>query len=141
MFLLVIHSIFSDPPERLTIEGPEELTQDKEARFTCKASASNMPSQLTFKLTSHHADMLDELTKDGLVEIEPLEEKWSDNGNSGWKSARSVILKPKLLERSSQLGDQVTFECQVPDPYDERRILISAAKFVALISKYKRGHS
>ena len=69
MFLLVIYSIFSDPPERLTIEGPEELTQDKEARFTCKASASNMPSQLTFKLTSHHADMLDELTKDGLVEI------------------------------------------------------------------------
>ena len=72
--------IFSVPPERLTVEGPDELTPDYEARFTCKASASNLPSKLTFKLTSHHSDLLDELISNGMVEIdaEP-KEKWIDN--------------------------------------------------------------
>ena len=78
------------------------MTQDHEARFTCKASASNLPGQLTFKLTSHHADLLDELVTSGLVEIEPLKEKWIDSNdrlenvqNSGWKTTRSLILKPE----------------------------------------------
>ena len=126
----------SDPPERLTIEGPDDLTPDHEARLTCKASDYNLPSQLTIKLTSHHTDLLEELTKEGSIEVEPLKEKWSENSDkSGWKTSRSVVLKPQLLERATELGNQLTFECQVPDPYDERRILTTAAKFVALISK------
>ena len=119
------------------------MTQDHEARFTCKASASNLPGQLTFKLTSHHADLLDELVNSGLVEIEPLKEKWIDSNdglendvqNSGWKTTRSLILKPELLQRAGQLDGQLTFECQVPDPYNERHILKQATTFVALISK------
>ena len=120
------------------------MTQDHEARFTCKASASNLPGQLTFKLTSHHADLLDELVNSGLVEIEPLKEKWIDSNdglendvhNSGWKTSRSLILKPELLQRAGQLDGQLTFECQVPDPYNERHILKQATTFVALISKF-----
>ena len=127
---------FSDPPERLTIEGPDDLTPDHEVRLTCKASDYNLPSQLMIKLTSHHTDLLEELTKEGSIEVEPLKEKWSENNDkSGWKTSRSIVLKPQLLQRATELGNQLTFECQVPDPYDERRILTTAAKFVALISK------
>ena len=136
--------IISVPPERLTVEGPDELTPDYEARFTCKASASNLPSKLTFKLTSHHSDLLDELIDNGLVEIEEPKEKWieqerqNDGGAPGWASSRSLILKTELLKRAAQLGEQITFECQIPDPYHERRILISATKFVTLHSKLTR---
>jgi len=127
------------PPERLTVEGPDELTSDYNARFTCKASASNLPSKLTFKLTSHHSDLLDDLVNNGLVEIEEPKEKWIDNesqnngqGAPGWASSRSLVLKTELLKRAGQLGEHITFECQIPDPYHERRILISATKFVTL---------
>ena len=126
------------------IEGPEELTKDHPARFTCKASASNLPSKLTFKVTSHHADLLNDLIKDDLVVLEEPKESWveargdfgNENGVSGWASSRSLILRPALLERAGQLGEQITFECQVPDPYHDRRILISASKYVMLSSKY-----
>ena len=142
-FLLIMILIFSVPPERLTVEGPDELTSDYNARFTCKASASNLPSKLTFKLTSHHSDLLDDLVNNGLVEIEEPKEKWIDNeshnngqGAPGWASSRSLVLKTELLKRAGQLGEHITFECQIPDPYHERRILISATKFVTLHSKY-----
>ena len=145
IFLLKLYIIIiSVPPERLTVEGPDELTPDYEARFTCKASASNLPSKLTFKLTSHHSDLLDELIDNGLVEIEEPKEKWieqerqNDGGAPGWASSRSLILKTELLKRAAQLGEQITFECQIPDPYHERRILISATKFVTLHSKLTR---
>jgi hypothetical protein len=134
---LRLHVLF--PPERLTVEGPDELTSDYNARFTCKASASNLPSKLTFKLTSHHSDLLDDLVNNGLVEIEEPKEKWIDNeshnngqGAPGWASSRSLVLKTELLKRAGQLGEHITFECQIPDPYHERRILISATKFVTL---------
>lgn len=122
----------------MTIEGPDELTPDFDARFACKASASNLPSKLTFKLTSHHADLLDTLVEDGLVEIEESKEKWMDSTPEmqGWSSSRSVTIKKELLERASELGEQIAFECQVPDPYHERRILVSATKFVTLHSEY-----
>merc|ERR1719225_372364 len=132
---LRLHVLF--PPERLTVEGPDELTPDYEARFTCKASASNLPSKLTFKLTSHHSDLLDEFINEGLVEIEEHKEKWIENeqhnqGAPGWASTRSLVLKTDLLKKAAQLGEHITFECQIPDPYHERRILISASKFVTL---------
>jgi len=124
------------PPERLTIEGPEELTKEHPAHFTCKASASNLPSKLSFKVTSHHADLLSDLIKDDLVILEEPKESWVENPTlgvaSGWASSRSLILRPALLERAGQLGEQITFECQVPDPYHERRILVSASKYVLL---------
>lgn len=134
---------FTDPPERLTIEGPDELTPDHDARLTCRASASNLPSKLAFKVTSHHADLLVELVKDGLVVLEESKEKWiesrgdylDDKGASGWVTSRSVVLTSQLLARAGQLGEQISFECQVPDPYHERRILISATKFVVLFSE------
>ena len=132
--------IISVPPERLTVEGPEELTTEFDARFTCKASASNLPSKLTFKLTSHHSDLLDNLVNSGLVSIEEPIEKWIEgektNGVPGWASSRTLIMKSQLLEKAQELGEQITFECQIPDPYHERRILVSAAKFVALYCKY-----
>lgn len=132
---------FSVPPERLTIEGPDELTPGYDARFACKASASNLPSKLTFKLTSHQADLLDNLVSAGLVEIEESQEKWIDSTElSGWSSSRSVTIKKELLEKASELGEQIAFECQVPDPYHERRILVSATKFVTLHSEYKTSH-
>lgn len=117
---------------------------EKDARLTCRASASNLPSKLAFKVTSHHADLLDELVKDGLVTVEEPKEKWiesrgdfqEDKGASGWVTSRSLILSSQLLARGGQLGEQISLECQVPDPYHERRILISATKFVALFSEY-----
>jgi hypothetical protein len=132
---LRLHVLF--PPERLTVEGPDELTPDYNARFTCKASASNLPSKLTFKLTSHHSDLLEEFVNNGLVEIEEHKEKWIENehhnqGAPGWASSRSLVLKTDLLKKAAELGEHITFECQIPDPYHERRILISATKFVTL---------
>merc|ERR1719225_2092845 len=125
------------PPERLSVEGPNELTPDYNARFTCKASASNLPSKLTFKLTSHYNDLLDQFINEGLVEIEEHKEKWIENeqhnqGAPGWASTRSLVLKTDLLKKAAELGEHITFECQIPDPYHERRILISASKFVTL---------
>ena len=131
--------LFSVPPESLTIEGPEELTLDFDARFTCKASASNLPSKLAFKLTSHHSNLLDELVKEDLVQIEDSVEKWLEHpeaGVSGWASSRSLVIKRDVLKQANKLGDHMSFECQVPDPYHERRILVSASKFIALESKY-----
>jgi hypothetical protein len=132
---LRLHVLF--PPERLSVEGPDELTPDYNARFTCKASASNLPSKLTFKLTSHHNDLLDQFINEGLVEIEEHKEKWIENeqhnqGAPGWASTRSLVLKTDLLKKAAELGEHITFECQIPDPYHERRILISASKFVTL---------
>mgnify|MGYP001360717728 FL=1 len=89
-------------------------------------------------MTSHHADLLSDLIKDDLVILEEPKESWVENrlGDagvaSGWASSRSLILRPALLERAGQLGEQITFECQVPDPYHERRILVSASKYVLL---------
>merc|ERR1719225_2001624 len=125
------------PPERLSVEGPNELTPDYNARFTCKASASNLPSKLTFKLTSHYNDLLDQFINEGLGEIEEHKEKWIENeqhnqGAPGWASTRSLVLKTDLLKKAAELGEHITFECQIPDPYHERRILISASKFVTL---------
>ena len=76
--------------------------------------------------------------------VEEPKESWveargdfgKENEVSGWASSRSLILRPALLERVGQLGEQITFECQVPDPYHERRIIISASKYVMLASKY-----
>jgi hypothetical protein len=132
---LRLHVLF--PPERLSVEGPDELTPEYNARFTCKASASNLPSKLTFKLTSHHNDLLEEFINSGLVEIEEHKEKWIENeqhnqGAPGWASSRSLVLKTDLLKKAAELGEHITFECQIPDPYHERRILISATKFVTL---------
>ena len=112
------------------------MTKEHPAHFTCKASASNLPSKLSFKVTSHHADLLSDLIKDDLVILEEPKESWVENPTlgvaSGWASSRSLILRPALLERAGQLGEQITFECQVPDPYHERRILVSASKYVLL---------
>ena len=137
----ILSSNFTVPPERLSVEGPDELTPDYNARFTCKASASNLPSKLTFKLTSHHNDLLDQFINEGLVEIEEHKEKWIENeqhnqGAPGWASTRSLVLKTDLLKKAAELGEHITFECQIPDPYHERRILISASKFVTLYSEY-----
>lgn len=112
------------------------MTKDHPAHFTCKASASNLPSKLGFKVTSHHADLLSDLIKDDLVILEEPKESWVEaregSDVAGWASSRSLIMRPGLLERAGQLGEQITFECQVPDPYHERRILISASKYVEL---------
>ena len=126
----------------MTIEGPEELTLDFDARFTCKASAYNLPTKMTFKLTSHNSDVLEKLINSELVVIEETKEKWVEGGSdqngaiSGWVSSRTLIMKSQLLEKAQELGEQITFECQVPDPYHERRILVSASKFVSLFSKF-----
>jgi hypothetical protein len=85
---------------------------------------------------------MDDLVKEGLVIVGEAKEAWIEargdfeDQSSGWASSRTIILKPQLVDRAGQLGEQLTVECQVADPYHERRILVSTTKLVTLFSKF-----
>ncbi len=132
-------SFFSDPPEKIAISGPDEVDDNEPARFTCRASASNLPSKLAFKLTSEaasSADLISDLEQNGLVQVEEPEPAWQpargDFEDQGWATQRSMVISPQYVQHAGQYGRQLTVECFVSDPYHDRRILVSSTKYVAV---------
>lgn len=131
------------PPEHLSIDGPSMLTGRQEGDFVCRASASNLPSELTFKVTSarsHDGDLLSDLLERGYLKVDKAKGDWiegrgddSEGEPAGWAAKKTLTLLPELAQIAGQLGDSLTVQCHVADPYNERRILIQDTKTVALI--------